>query len=220
MPREQFFGIIRDFEKPLLHIFLFNFRIATPTPVARRLLIGQDGLALRTPVNPTFLLVGQSLRVHLKKNPLVPSVVFRKAGIHFPSPIVIKAHSLELMLHVGNIVQSPFLRVDTALYGRIFCRHTKSIPTYGVKNIESLHHLMARNHISNGVIANMPHVDSSRGIGVHFQAVEFCFFRVFINPEGFFVLPNFLPFRLYPLKIIIFRHRFAFFLIYRGYKSA
>src|SRR4030043_1660220 len=104
---EKLLGVGRDLQEPMVHLFVFNGRITAPAHSAGRLLVGQDRPALRAPVAPAFLAKGQAALEHLQKNPLVPLVVFRKAGVDLSGPILTLSLALMLAFLVGDVSGGP-----------------------------------------------------------------------------------------------------------------
>ena len=72
------------------------------------------------------------------------AVIFGFTGREFAGPVNRKAKPFQLRFHVRNIVARPTAGVDLFLHRRIFGRHTKGIPTHGVKHFMSGHALIAR----------------------------------------------------------------------------
>src|SRR5882672_6787490 len=72
---DQFFGVFRNAQKPLLDLFLCYRRAATPANPTGGLFIRQDSLFFRTPVDGRLALVRQAAFEHLEKKPLVPFVI-------------------------------------------------------------------------------------------------------------------------------------------------
>ena len=91
-----------------------------PAAAVYNLLIGKHGAALRTPVHQTFLTIGQPLLVELEKEPLIPAVVVRQTGCDFARPIVGKAETIHLRLHLGDVAESPLARRGVVLNGGVF----------------------------------------------------------------------------------------------------
>ena len=80
------------------------------------------------------------------------------------------------------------------LDGSVFRRHAESIPAHWMNNVESTHRLVPGHHITDSVVAHVSHVDSSRGVGKHFQEIIFGFAGIFGYVENPLIFPNLLPF--------------------------
>ena len=91
---------------------------------------------------------------------------------------------------------------DLVFPGRVFRRQPKSVPAHGVQHIETPGALVAGDHIAQGVIAHVPHMNAPRGIGKHLKHVVFRFVCVFADGEASPVFPDRLPFRFRLLEIV------------------
>ncbi|OQB54133.1 MAG: hypothetical protein BWX98_02364 [Candidatus Aminicenantes bacterium ADurb.Bin147] len=200
---EKLVGIGGDFEEPLFHLLLLDGRGAAPANAAGRLFVGQDGPAGRTPIDPAFPAVGQAALNHLEEDPLVPGVIFGQTRVDFPRPVVSEPHPLELGLHVGDIVQRPLLGMDAGLDGRVLGRHAQGVPSDGMENVIPPHHLKPGDHVADGIVADVPHVDPSRRIGIHLEGVKLRAVGIGRRGESAGGVPFVLPAGLDGLKVII-----------------
>ena len=88
----------------------------------------------------------------------------------------------------------------------IFGRKTKGIPAHRMKHVITVHYFKTRHYIADGIIADMPHMQISRRIRKHFQAIIFRFRRILAHPINSFFFPIILPFFLNGRKIILLLH--------------
>ncbi len=44
------------------------------------------------------------------------------------------------------------------LDGGVFCRQTEGVPAHWLHDVFALHALVARNHVTNGVVTHVPHM--------------------------------------------------------------
>ena len=72
-----------------------------------------------------------------------------------------------MLFHVGDVFVSPLGRWHTVFERGIFSRQTESIPTHGHQDVEALHAQMAREHVVDGVVAHMAHMQLAAGVGQH-----------------------------------------------------
>ena len=63
------------------------------------------------------------------------------------------------------------LGLDVVLNGRVFGGQAERVPAHRVQHVEPRHALKACDHVADGVIAHVPHVQPARRIGEHLQAV-------------------------------------------------
>ena len=80
------------------------------------------------------------------------------------------------------------------LDGSVFRRHAECIPAHGMNNVKSTHGLVTGHHIADSVVAHVSHVDSSRGVGKHFQEIILGLAGIFGYIEDPLIFPNALPF--------------------------
>src|SRR5690606_4274072 len=89
----------------------------------------------------------------------------------------------------------------------VFRRQAEGIPAHGLQHILALHALIAADHVTDGVVAHMPHVQAPAGVGEHAQAVELFPLRVLSYLEGLLIFPVLLGFRFDTLGTILCFHR-------------
>ena len=129
---QELIGVGRDLEEPSGELPFFHLAVAAPAGPRLHLLVGQDGLALRAPVDQGLFAVDQPPLIHLDKDQLFPAIVCRVAGGQFPCPIITEPHPLELGAHVRDVVVGPWGRVDFVLEGGVFRRQAEGVPPHGV----------------------------------------------------------------------------------------
>ena len=67
--------------------------------------------------------------------------------------------------------QRPLVGVDAVLDGRVLRRQAEGVPAHGVQHVVALHALVAGDHVADGVVAHVAHVELARRVGEHLQAV-------------------------------------------------
>src|SRR4030095_4405937 len=97
-------------EEPLLELANDHRRPAAPASAVHDLLVGEDGIAARAPIDAPAPLVREFALQHLQDQPLVPVVVVRQAGRDLTLPGVADPDALQLPLHVGDVLERPGLR--------------------------------------------------------------------------------------------------------------
>ena len=181
---QQFVGVLRDAEVVTGNFTLFDRRTGAPAAAVDHLFVGQHGLVDRVPVHDLGLLVGDALFQHAQEQPLVPLVVGRLAGGQFAAPVDGEAQRLQLLLHVGDVVVRPLRRRHRVLDRRVLGRQTEGVPAHGLQHVVAAHAVEAGQHVADGVVAHMAHVQLARRVGEHRQAVVLRAARVFDRPEG------------------------------------
>ena len=175
---QEFVGVVGDAQEPLFKFTLLDESIfVTPAAAIHHLLVGEHGATLRAPVDAAFFAIRQTLFIKLEEEPLIPAVVVGKAGGDFAGPIVGEAEAVHLRLHFGDVVDGPLTRRSVVLNGGIFGGKAEGIPAHGVKNVVAVHPHVTGKSVPDGVVADVAHVQSARGVRQHFENVVFLFRR-------------------------------------------
>ena len=204
---QQLFSVVGDLKEPLRDLATLHQRARAPAATFRvNLLIGENGLFNRVPVDHGHFLIGQALLDQRGEKPLFPLVVFRATGRELAGPVIAKAEIDQLLFHVADVFVSPFGRCDVVLDGGIFGRQTEGVPAHRLHDIEALHALVARDHIADGVVAHMADMQLAAGVREHRQAVIFRFAGVFDDFEDFVIGPIVAGVFFNLLKIVVFLH--------------
>ena len=96
--------------------------------------------------------------------------------------------------------------MNSALDRRVLRRQSEGIPAHRMKRVEAAHALVARHHVTDGIIAHVTHVDAARRIGKHFENVVFRLGGVLADLKRLLGFPDALPFFLYGFGLIAFFH--------------
>jgi hypothetical protein len=83
--------------------------------------------------------------------------------------------------------------MNTAIDGGVFGGQAKGIPPHGVQHPVALHSPYPRNHIGDGVVADMAHVQVPGRIGKHRQSIKFRLIGIFYGPIKLLLVPGLLP---------------------------
>ena len=176
---QQFLCVSGDLEVVTRNLALFYGCACAPAFAVNDLLVGKHGVIHGVPVHDLGFLVGNAFFQHFQEEPLIPFVVFGIAGRDFAAPINAQAQCLHLPFHGGDVVVSPLRGWNFVFQRGIFGRQTKRIPAHRHKNVVAFHAQMAHEHVVNGVIAYMPHVEFAAGVRQHGAGVELRFGSVF-----------------------------------------
>ena len=155
---QQLIGVGGDFNKPLRDLFTLDFGVAAPAAAVDNLLVRENGLVIRAPVNGRGLLVHQAFFIQLGEELLLPAVVFRGAGCQLAAPVIAEAQHFELVFHVGDVVVGPRRWRGVVFYRRPFRRQTERIPANWLQDVFTQHALIAGNHVADGVVTHVTHV--------------------------------------------------------------
>ena len=195
-PVQELLGIVRDLEEPALDLLDLDLGLAPPAASALDLLVGEDGLAGRAPVDAGALLVGQAPLEHPDEDELLPPVIGRVAGRHLAIPVVGDAHAPELGPHVLDVLVGPHGGVDAVLDGGVLGGESEGVPPHRVQHVEPAHPLEARQEIADRIDPHVSHVDTTGRVGKHLEAVELRAGRILGGLELLGLLPGPLPLHL------------------------
>ena len=181
---EQLFGVVGDLEVVARNLALFNRGAGAPALAVNHLLVGQHGLVDRVPVHHLGLAVGNAFFQHFQEQPLVPLVVAGVAGGNLPAPVHGQSQRLHLLFHVGDVVVRPLCGRHAVFQRGIFGRQAKSVPAHGHQDVVALHAQLTRQHVVDGVVAHMAHVQLAAGVRQHGASVVFFAAGVFADAVG------------------------------------
>ena len=190
---EQFVGEVGDLEKPLIELALLDQRARAPAAPVNHLLVREHRHVDRVPVDRRFLPGDEAVRIHVEEQRLFVPVVFRLAGGQFTAPVERKAKTLQLRLHVGDVVARPAAGMDALFHGRVLGRHAEGVPAHRVEHFVAAHALVTRQHVAHRVIAHVTDMDATRWIREHLQDVAARLGRGIIRLEALGLVPCRLP---------------------------
>ncbi len=121
---------------------------------------------------------------------MFPAVVIRLAGGDFARPVNRQTQALELGPHVVDVFVGPLGRCDVVVDGGVFSRHAESVPAQGLQNILAQHALVAGDHVTNGVVAHMTHVQLAARVRKHRQAIESVLAWLFTDFKRLLLIPE------------------------------
>ena len=168
---EQFLGVARDLHVVHRDLALLDHRAGAPAAPVDHLLVGEHGLVDRIPVHHAGLAIDDALLEHAQEQPLVPPVVLGPAGGDLALPVQGEPERLELLLHVRDVVVRPLGRRHAVGHRRVLGRQAEGVPAHGLEHVVPAHAMEAREHVADGVVAHVAHVQLPRRIGKHRQAV-------------------------------------------------
>ena len=164
---QQLGGVLGDVQVIARNLALFNHRTGAPAFAINHLLIGQNRHINRVPVHHLGFAVGDALLQHFEEQPLVPLVILGRAGGHFAAPVDGQAHRLHLLFHVGDVVKGPLCGRHAVFHGGVFSGQAKGVPAHGHEHVVALHAQLAGQHVVDGVVAHVAHVQLAAGVGQH-----------------------------------------------------
>jgi len=164
---QQLVGIGRDVQVVARDLAPLHRGPGAPAAAVDHLLVGEHGLINRVPVHHLGFAVGDAALEHLQKQPLVPLVVVGRAGRDFAAPVDRQPQRLHLALHVGDVVVGPARRRHLVFDRCVLGRQAKGVPAHRHEHVVALHAQLARQHVVDGVVAHVAHVQLAAGVGQH-----------------------------------------------------
>ena len=187
---QQLLGVVGDLQVITRDFALFYRRAGAPALAVNHLLISQHGLVHRVPIHHLGLAVGNALFQHFQKQPLVPLVVFRRTGGDFTAPVDGQAEGLHLALHIGDVLERPLRRRHTVFQRGVLGGQAKRVPAHGHQHVVAVHAQVARQHVVDGVVAHMAHVQLAAGVRQHGAGVKLFARRVLGHLVGITAIPQ------------------------------
>ena len=199
---QQLLGVLRD--RHVIHgnLALFHHRAGPPATPVDHLFVGEHGLIHRIPIHHAGFQIGNAFFQHPQEQPLVPAVILGLTSCQFAVPVQGEAERLELLFHVGDVVVGPSRRRDTAGHRGVLGGQPESVPTHRLQYVPAQHPLITRDHITDGVVADMAHVQPPTGIRKHAQAVIFLAAGLLAHGEDPLFIPMVLRFRFDDLRVV------------------
>ena len=203
---DELFCIVRDAQEPLFQISLLDGRTAAPADPSRRLFVREHSLFFGTPVDLRGLLIGQILFEHLQEEPLVPLVIIRPVRSDLARPVVTDAETLQLPAHVRDVVFGPVAWIHATFDRGLFRRLAETVPADGMQHVEALQALEPRERITDGIVAHVSHVQETRRVRQHLEAVEFLARIVGFRLKSAGISPALLPLTFDLFRKVFFVH--------------
>src|SRR5579864_5084561 len=155
---EQFIGVLRDAQEPLIEFARRDGRPAPPAAAVHDLFVREHRLVGLAPVDGRPATKRQATLEHAREEPLVPSVVLRQTGRNLAVPRVADAQSLKLALHMGDVVERPLLRMHATLDRGVLGRQAEGVPAERMEHVVPAHPPGAGHHVADEVVADVPDV--------------------------------------------------------------
>ena len=199
---EQLLGVLGDLEVPLLKVALLRLGAAAPAFTLSDLLVGQNGLAGRTPVDRVLLAVDQALFPQLLKDPLTPTVVVGAAGLDHAIQIVGEAHALHRGERLVHVLIRPGSSLRVVLDGGVLGGQAKGVKADGVQHVVAAHAGLTGHGIADGIVARVTHVQVARRIREHLEHVLLGLAVVGVDGKEIGILPGLHPPGLNGLRVV------------------
>ena len=203
---QQLVGIFRDRHVVHRDLALLDQRAGAPAAAVDHLLVGQYRLVDGIPVHRAGLLVDETRFEHAQKQPLVPAIIIGLAGCEFAFPVDREAERLQLLLHVRDVVVSPFCGRYRIGHRGVLCGQAESVPAHRLQHVAAAHAVVAGERVAYGIVSHVSHVQLARWIGKHREAIIFGFAGRFPGLERALFVPELLGFALDYVCVIFVLH--------------
>ena len=200
---EQLLCVLRDPEEPLGEVAAHD-DVARPLAgaVGKDLLVCENGVAARAPVDRGLCPVGEAGAEQLEEDDLVPLHVVGVVAAQLASPVVDRAQSLHRRLELGDARLGVDAGVVAPLDRRVLRRQAERVEAEGGQDGVALHRAMPYEHVTEGVVADVALMGRPARVGVHAQHVVGRPRIVEIDPVGAVLVPAPLPALLDLAKVV------------------
>ena len=103
---------------------------------------------------------------------LLPLVIGGVAGGELAAPIDGESEPPHLRAHFGDVFARPLRGVNVVFNRGVFGGQPEGVPPHRLHHARPAHHLVAGDHVADGVVPHVSHVESSGGVGEHGEAVK------------------------------------------------
>ena len=200
---EQAVGVLRDPEQPLLELAGLDERAAALAVAVDDLLVGQDGLIVRTPLDRGLLAVGEAALEELEEDPLGPAVVAGLVRAELARPVDRDPPLPELALERGDRARGRLPRVLARLDRVVLGGQPERVVAHRVQDPRAVAAPEVGDRVADRVGLEMPHVRLAARVGQHLQHVRRRpLVRLVRDLPGALALPDRLPARLDRARVV------------------
>ena len=204
---EQLLAVVGDAQEPLRDLAPLHHGAGPPAASVDDLLVGEHRPVDGVPVHLGLPAIRDSLLEQAGEQPLLPPVVPGPAGGELAAPVVGEPELAELLLHVVDVLVRPARGWHLVLHRRVLGRKAERVPSHGLEDVAPAHALIAADHVADGVVAHVAHVQLPARIREHRQAVELLARRVLPDLEHAVLVPEGLRVAFDRLGEVAFVHR-------------
>ena len=163
-PVQQPVGIRGDPEEPLLHLARLHLGAASLAAVVGHLLVGQDCLVVRAPVDRRVPSVGQAGGIQLQEDPLRPAVVGGIVRADLPAPVDRQAPALELRAERRDRLVGGRLGMPAGPDRMVLCGQAERVIAHRVQDVTALAPPVVRHGVAHGVVLEVADVRLAAGV--------------------------------------------------------
>ena len=209
---QQLVCVVRDLEEPLLEVPRLHFRSATLAVAVDDVLVRNDRLVVRAPVDRRCLPVREAALEELQEQPLRPAVELGLVGRDLAVPVDRPAQPLHLLAHEDDVALGALARMLAVAERSILGRQAERVEAHRAQHAPAAPPAQVRLDIAHRVVEDVPHVERPRRVREHLQLVPVALVRVLAGSgvrlvEGAFRLPDALPLLLDCLWVVSLHSR-------------
>ena len=192
---KQLLRIVCDLQHPLIFYFMNDLAMAALAGAIHYLLIRENDLAVRAPVDVHFFFIRKSGFEQLEENPLCPFEVVGVGGVYLTFPVERQTQHFELISEPIDIALGDFCGVYLVFDSVVLGRQTESVPAHREQYIIALHTALSRDDIHCGIRTRVSNVQTlARRVRELYQSIIFGFCVVVFRVECVVFVPVILPF--------------------------
>ncbi len=169
---QQLVGVRGDPKEPLHHVPRDDGRAATLAPAVDHVLVGDDRLVLRAPVDRRLLAIGQPRLEELQEQPLRPAVVLDLVCRRLAVPVDHPAQASHLGADVRDVPLHDLARMPALADRGILGGQAERVEAHRAHHAPAGAPPVMRDHIAQRVVEDVPHVQRPGGVREHLEHVE------------------------------------------------
>ena len=169
---QQLVGVRGDPEEPLHHVPRDDGRPAALAPAVDHVLVGDDRLVLRAPVDRRLLAIGQPRLEELQEQPLRPAVVLDLVRGRLAVPVDHPAQASHLGADVRDVPLHDLARMPALADRGILGGQAERVEAHRAHHAPAGAPPVMRDHIAQRVVEDVPHVQRPGGVREHLEHVE------------------------------------------------
>ena len=205
---EQDVRVVGDPEEPLLEVLRLDLVPAALAAAVDHLLVREDGLVVRAPLDRRLLAIGEAALVEAEEEPLRPAVVLGLVGGEDAVPVDRPAHALHLRADRRDVPLGHVARVAALADGGVLRRQAERVEAHRAQDGGPVAAAELRDDLAEHVVAHVPHVELARGVREHLEHVRLgahlgsTGLTGIGDVEGALALPGLLPLGLDRLRVV------------------
>ncbi len=159
---EQLVRVVRDPEEPLGQALRLDLGAAALATAVDDLLVREDGLVVRAPLDGCLLAIGETALVEAEEQPLRPPVVGRVVRRDLPAPVDRPAHPVHLLADRDDVALGDGSRMPALLDRGVLGGQAEGVVSHRPQHLHALAPAQMRDHVADRVVQRVPHVEIAR----------------------------------------------------------